>query len=457
MPTQARRAAFAILLRVETQSSYAAELLHSPLTADLSAPDAALATELVLGTLRWQAQLDFIAQQLTKMKWESLDPEVRTALRLGLYQLRFLTRIPPRAAVHESVEIVKISGKRSAAGLVNAVLRKGGAVDLPSLRPQSMPALDWLAVETSHPAWLLDRWEKRFGLPAARSLAGADNQPPPTCLRIAPNRTWTEIESQLRPIGVELSPGGFLKDSRQVLKGTVTRTDLLRRGDLVAQDEASQIVPLLLAVQEGHRVLDLCSAPGNKTAQLARHAGPPGLVIAGDLHWHRLRDWPEMTSSVWGLAMPKPAPISKVALDGCASLPFRTRFDRILVDAPCSGTGTLRRHPEIKWRLQPSDIQDLAEKQLRLLASASAALDTQGRIVYSTCSLEPEENRGVIARFLAAHPEFRLLPLRGETARLQPFFLPGSAWILDNDFLETFPDRDGTDGFFAAILERETP
>lgn len=448
MPTPARRAAFAILLRVETQSSYASELLHSPLTADLSAQDAALATELVLGALRWRAQIDFIAQRLTKIKWESFDPEVRVALRLGLYQLRFLTRIPARAAIYESVELVKSAGKRSAAGMVNAVLRKGVDLDLTSLRPQSMPELEWLAVETSHPAWLLARWEKRFGLEAASKLAAANNRPPPACLRIQSlNRAWTEIESQLHADGVELSPGRFLRDSRFVSIGNVTRTDLFLRGELVAQDEASQIVPLLLDVQEGHRVLDLCAAPGNKTAQLAGRAGPSGCVFAGDLHWHRLR---EMIAPLSG------APVSKVALDGCVPLPFRSRFDRILVDAPCTGTGTLRRHPEIKWRLKPSDIEDLTDKQFRLLDNASAVLETPGRIVYSTCSLEPEENRGVIERFLAAHPEFRLLPLRQEAARLRPSFLPDSTSIIDKDFLETFPHRDGTDGFFAALLEKRT-
>jgi 16S rRNA (cytosine967-C5)-methyltransferase len=310
-----------------------------------------------------------------------------------------------------------------------------------------LPDLEWLAIETSHPAWLLDRWEKRFGLEAARSLACADNQPPPACLRsLSPNPIWAEIESQLRNDGVELSPGRFLQDCRVVQKGNITRTNLFRQGTLLAQDEASQIVPLLLDVQEGHRVLDLCAAPGNKTAPLAVRAGPSGHVVACDLHWHRLR---EMITSAFG------APLSKVALDGCVPIPFRTRFDRILVDAPCSGTGTLRRHPEIKWRLQPSDIEDLAEKQFRLLDNAAAALDAHGRLVYSTCSLEPEENRGVLERFLASHPEFRLLPLRQEAPRLQSFFLPAANRILANDFLETFPDRDGTDGFFAAILTKK--
>jgi 16S rRNA (cytosine967-C5)-methyltransferase len=444
MPTPARRVAFTILLRTETQSSYATELLHGPLTADLSVQDAALSTELVLGTLRRQATLDFIAQQFTQKKWGSLDAEVRVALRMGLYQLRFLTRIPARAAVHESVELIKAAGKRSAAGLVNAVLRKGAEVDLIALRSPSMSESEWLAMETSHPEWLLARWERRYGREAALTLAHANNQPPATCFRLnSPSGSFSEIESRLREEGVELSPGKFLKDCRIVEKGNLTQTDPFRRGELIVQDEASQMVPYLLDVQEGQSVLDLCAAPGNKTAQLAQRIGPSGRLIAADLHRHRLR---EMTSLPPGLR------VWKVALDGSQPLPFREPFDRILVDAPCSGTGTLRRHPEIKWRLKPSDLSVLAQKQFRLLESAAAALKAGGRLVYSTCSLEPEENRDVIKRFVEAHSEFRLLPLREEAERLHPFLIPASARILERDFLETFPDRDGTDGFFAAIL-----
>ena len=460
MPTPARRAAFAILLRVETQASYASELLHSPLTAGLSAPDAALATELVLGTLRRQNTLDFIAQQLTRFdsaprlrsgqahhrrqNWASLDAEVRVALRLGLYQLRFLTRMPPRAAVNETVELVKTAGKRSAAGMVNAVLRKGAGVEWASLRPAAMSDSEWVAIENSHPAWLFARWERGYGRDAALSLARANNQPATAFLRSnSPTRSLAEVEQQLRDQGVELRSGNFLKDCRAVAQGNITRTEFYRRGEIVAQDEASQMVPLLLDVREGQSALDLCAAPGNKTAQLARWVGASGRVIAGDLHWHRLR---EMTP------LPPHARVWKVALDGCQPLPFRNRFDRILVDAPCSGTGTLRRHPEIKWRLQPADVQDLSQKQLRLLESAAAALETGGRMAYSTCSLEQEENQEVVERFLNQHPEFRLLPLREDAGRLEPFFLPASASILEKDYLETLPDRDGTDGFFAAIL-----
>ena len=444
MPTPARQVAFTILLRVETQASYATELLHGPLTADLSEQDAALSTELVLGTLRRQATLDFIAQQFTPRKWASLDPEVRVALRLGFYQLRFLTRIPPRAAVHETVELVKLSGKRSAAGLVNAILRKGAEVELASLRSSSISDSAWAAIETSHPAWLLARWERRYGREAALSLARANNQPPATCLRLnLQSNNFSVIESQLRTEGVALCPGKFLRDCREVSQGNITRAEAYRRGTIVTQDEASQIIPYLLDVHEGQSVLDLCAAPGNKTAQLAQRTGPSGQVIAGDLHWHRLRAMPSLPpdSRVW-----------KVALDGCRPLPFRECFDRILVDAPCSGTGTLRRHPEIKWRLKPSDLADLSQKQARLLDGAAAALQPGGRMVYSTCSLEKEENQDVIERFLEAHTEFCLRPLREDASRLQAFFLPSATWSLEKDFLGTFPDRDGTDGFFAAIL-----
>ena len=460
-PTAARRIGFEILLRVEKQASYAADLLNSPLTADLSKRDAAFCKELVMGTLRWQATLDFIAHHWVRRSWSSLEPEVRLALRMGLYQLRFLTRVPARAALYETVELVKAAGKRSAAGLVNAVLRKDSESDtatdsvresakgtpafgvphcLAALRPPSMPELEWLGVEYSHPPWMLERWIARYGRPQALALALANNQAPTTFLRLNPSRqTETELEEQLRELHIHLRPGTFLVQCRAVVNGNITRTDAWRRGEVIVQDEASQIVPHLLDVQEGHRVLDLCAAPGNKAAQLASLAGPSGVVVACDLHFHRL-------------AKVAALPLRRVVLDGTYPLPFRVMFDRILIDAPCSGTGTLRRHPEIKWRLKLTDIQSLAKKQLQLLSNAAAALSWGGRMVYSTCSLEPEENGSVVENFLAAHPEFRLLPLRADAKRLWPFFHPSSRWILEEEFLVTSPARDGTDGFFAAIF-----
>ena len=442
MPTPARRAAFEILLRVETQASYAAELLHGPLAANLTERDAALCTELVQGTLRWQGTLDFIAQHFAATRWERFDPEVRIALRLGLYQLRF-TRVPSRAAVSESVELVKAARKVSAAGLVNAVLRKGGEVKLASLRPPDMAEFEWRSIETSHPAWMLERWTNQYGPAEALALARSNNQPPVTYLRSAGlSRSLAEIAEALRQESVETRPGTFLKSCLAVEKGNIAKTKLLHRGDVVVQDEASQIVPHLLDVQAGHTVLDLCAAPGNKTGLLARWTAPTGYVVACDIHLHRLRQ----------CARPLQNNVHRVALDGERPLPFAAQVDRILVDAPCSGTGTLRRNPELKWRLKPADITALAEKQLRLLESAASVLKPGGRIVYSTCSLEHEENQDAVARFLAAHPEFDSLPLHADAPRLSSFFNEAAERLLAADYLATSPARDATDGFFAAIL-----
>ncbi|MBI4463330.1 MAG: 16S rRNA (cytosine(967)-C(5))-methyltransferase RsmB, partial [Acidobacteria bacterium] len=444
MPTPARQAAFDILLRVHTRSSYAAELLHSERTQGLPSSDLALCTELVLGTLRWQATLDFIAQQFVQTSWTSLDPEVQVALRMGIYQLRYLTRMPARAAVHETVELVKRARKGSAAGLVNAVLRKAAGADLESLRPPDMPPWEWWGIEYSHPAWLLECWGRQYGQQTALELARANNQSAPTFLRLnLSDGSLQEAEEALRREGVETRPGRFLKSCRAVEAGNVAHTELYRRGEVLIQDEASQMVPYLLAVQKGQRVLDLCAAPGNKTAQLAQWVGNSGRVVACDLHADRLKQL---------LSHHRFANIIPVVLDGRRTLPFSALFDRILVDAPCSGTGTLRRNPEIKWRLSPGDLAALAEKQGQLLESAATVLSVSGRLVYSTCSLESEENQAVIERFLRRHPEFRFLPLREEAARLEPDFQPPALAILQQEFLQTWPPRDGTDGFFAAIL-----
>ena len=444
MPTPARQTAFRILLRVETESSFAADLLHSEAVRDLPASEIALSTELVLGTLRWQGTLDFLARQFLRAPWASLDPEVRVALRMGLYQLRFLSRMPARAAVHESVELVKQARKRSAAALVNAVLRNAKDADLTSLRPPGMSEWEWGSIEHSHPAWLLERWSRQYGSEEARKLAHANNQPAPATLRLNPRgRTLKELEQALPQEGIETQPGRLLKHCRTLIRGDVMQPELYRRGEVAIQEEASQIVPHLLDVQEGQRVLDLCAAPGNKTAQLAQWAGRSGWVVACDIHLHRLRQLVPAGDF---------ANVRRVALDGRQPLPFAIPFDRILVDAPCSGTGTLRRNPEIKWRLSPSDIPALHEKQLQLLDSATEALAAGGRIVYSTCSLELEENQEVIDNFLNKHSNFRLLPLRADAERLEPWFHPSARRILEGEFLQTSPAREETDGFFAAIL-----
>jgi 16S rRNA (cytosine967-C5)-methyltransferase len=348
----ARQIAYDVLERVEG-GAWASELLLSAAAA-LDSRDAGLASEIVFGVLRYRAQLDFLIAHFGALR--KLDKEVRTALRMGIYQTRYLERIPAHAAVMETVELVKRARKRSAAGMVNAVLRK---VD--------RAAVEWPTreVELSCPEWLLARWERNHGPDAARSIALA-------ALR---------------------EPHKYLRGAR-------------------FQDIGSQSIVPLLALERGHTFLDLCAAPGNKTAQ-ALEAGVR--AVACDLHLHRLRGLRGLGADL-------------VVLDGTRPLPFARRFDRILVDAPCSGTGTLGRNPEIKWRLRPDDLADLHGRQTALLRNALAALAPGGRLVYSTCSLEPEENRDVIAEAAAGRAV--------------------TVW-------ERLPGRDAGDGFQAAVIKSD--
>ncbi len=450
---------------MEKQASFASELLRGQLTHNLSLRDAALCTELVMGSLRWQGKLDFIARRFTQGGWLKFDAEVRIALRLGIYQLLNLTRVPAHAAIGESVELVKRAGKTSAAGLVNAVLRKASALahgsNFANLRPVGISDLEWKTIEWAYPDWLLARWAARLGIAQAALRAESSNQAPVVYVRGNQADSAEKILEDLIAANVNATPSAILKDCITILGGEVTATGLYHRGEIAIQDQASQLIPLLLDVRPGHRVLDLCAAPGNKTALLARYAGASGnstqgRVIAGDLHHHRLR-----YSMVPAMASGGPNPaanIHRVVLDGTQPLPFGVVFDRILVDAPCSGTGTLRRNPEIKWRLQPEAIPQLAALQFNLLDRAAAALLPGGRIVYSTCSFEPEENRGVVEAFLASHSEFRLVRLREESPRLTPFMREASdprvGNLLAADYLETSPEQNATDGFFAALLQR---
>jgi 16S rRNA (cytosine967-C5)-methyltransferase len=340
----AREIAFRVLLRV-ARGGYASDLLRRE---SGHARDLALAEAIVMGCLRFQAQLDYLTELYSGRSTAKLDEEVRAALRMGIFQLRYLDRIPAHAAVADSVELVKRARKRSAAGLVNAVLRK---VDR---APVAWPDR---ATELSVPAWMLERWERRYGVETAAAIARAALEEPST------------------PVNPQTG----------------------RRQDVAAQS----IVPLL-AIEPGMTVLDLCAAPGNKTAQ-ALAAG--ARVVACDRYWRRLRE--------------APAEAARVVLDASAPLPFSAQFDRVLVDAPCSGTGTLARNPEIKWRLKPGDLPRFAELQRKILANAQAACKPGGRLVYATCSLEPEENEGV-----AAGGEHHL----------------------------RLPGREAGDGFFAAVL-----
>lgn len=437
----ARLAAFEILLRVEA-GAYASVLLASR-EGELKPQDRALCHELVMGVLRRQLWLDRLAEHYSNRKVAELDLAVRVVLRLGLYQLRFLSRVPASAAVNESVNLTHFARLRSAGSFVNAVLRR--ATREADFDPTSIihDPLERLAVATSHPSWLIERWRKAFGADEAEAFARSNNEPAAVAFRVVSNRAVeADVCERLIQAGAKLVPSRIAKGAWRVTGAQSLLAELASAGQVYLQDEASQLVAEALKVESGEYVLDLCAAPGSKATQIAGGSleitGRSAIVVASDLHEHRLRTVVS-SSKLQGLSN-----IHCLALDGLRPLPFRDgSFDRVLVDAPCSGTGTLRRNPEIRWRISPADIEDLSARQNQLLDNAARAVKPSGLLVYSTCSVEPDENEAVVQSFLENNETFRLAALR-----LDP------ALAIFAGMARTWPHRQGTDGFFICALER---
>lgn len=419
----ARRAAFDILRRV-ADGTFSSVLLALE-EPKLKTPDRALCHELVLGVLRRQLFLDKIVEHFAKRNVESLDLPVRIALRLGLYQLRFLSRIPASAAVNESVTLVRTAKLSSAAAFVNAVLRR--AVREADYDPASaaQDPLEKIAIETSHPVWLIERWEQSFGLAEAESFARANNDVPPTAFRVVHTRAdEQEVLGKLTGAGAAIERSTIAAGAFRASGGLTVLRELSASGLIYLQDESSQLVAQMLDAQPGERVLDLCAAPGGKTTLLADRAGDDAVIIAAD------RSAIRMATVTATTALHQLRNLRPILLDAGAELPFEpASFDRILVDAPCSGTGTLRRNPEIRWRLTSDDFQSFASTQKQFLRNAVKVLKPGGRLVYSTCSVERDENESVVEDFLQTHPLHLLQSQR------------------------TWPQREGSDGFFIALLE----
>lgn len=438
MPAPARIAAFDILLRVEREQAYAVELLHSPAIDNLSTADRNLTTEIVMGVLRWRSILDELIAYFSFTPFAKLDLEVVTAMRMGVYQIALLSRVPSHAAVNETVELVKRGKKASAAGLANAVMRKILAQQKSGKRISSQGTV---AEVFAHPDWLVQRWIQQFGPDVALKICEYDQQIPETVLRLS----RAGDEDALRREGIELAPGALMRSARRVITGDVTRTSLFSEIKVAIQDEGSQLVAAL--VGSGKRILDCCAAPGGKTAALATRL-PEAEIVAAELHPHRARLLRRMA----------PQQNVQVLTANALQLPFKAEFDRVLADVPCSGTGTLARNPEIKWRLRPADIPDLHARQVAILRAAMRHTAAGGRIVYSTCSLEPEENEDVLAECLNGNTEFHLVSIAEELERLRgagELVWHEGATLTRGGFLRTIPGVHPCDGFFAAILEKQ--
>ena len=433
----ARRAASEILRRVETETAFASVLL-AKLDATMRDDDRALCHELVLGVLRRRLWLDRTLEHFTNRPLETLDLPVRLSLELALYQIKFLTRVPPSAAVNEAVNLVRAARLKSAAGFVNAVLRRVTRErDFDPVAELSDP-IEKVAVGTSHPRWLIERWANSFGLDRAEQLARANNSPAAMAFRLTlrGREQKNQILATLAAAGARVTQSKLTPESWRVSGAPAMAHRLAREGLIYFQDEASQMVAYLLNVHSGDRVLDMAAAPGSKATHMAMLA-PDATIIAGDAYVHRVKTMRELAQS-------QNARIHVVAHDALRELPFgRQSFDCVLLDAPCSGTGTLRHNPEIRWRLDPGQIDELSSQQQIMLENAARMVRGGGRVVYSTCSVEIQENESVIYSFLSNHRDFsRALQTRFNELRTEA------------GDIRTWPQRDDVDGFFVAILER---
>ncbi len=450
----ARITAFEILLRVITEEAYASNLLAAPRYENLSSADHGLAHELTLGVLRWQARLDFFIEHFTKRKIIKLDTEVVIALRLGLYQLLFLDRIPAHAAINDSVNLVKLYKKKSAAPMVNAVLRavqREGKDTLEKSIAAIKNAVEKLSVTTSHPDWLLQKWVERFGADETQALAQANNHTPRTAFRFnrkvqdeVPTREWlTAHNIQFR--ASEICPDAFVIEAGNLS----AKSEALQGNWIYWQDEASQLVAHLTgnsALCTPYSALDLCAAPGSKTSLLASLLPEDVTIVACDVHLHRLQTLRELA------ARAKIQNINVLQLDATKPLPFAVekQFDLVLLDAPCSGLGTLQRHPEIKWRITPDKIHELVALQKTLLENAATQVRAGGLLAYSVCSTEPEEGEALIAEFHAAHAEFRDVTRE----RLTALGREAAKFLTLTFGVRTFTPQHGCENFFVCLLEK---
>lgn len=447
----ARVAAYEILKSVdEGRSDLPSAIAHARTTL-ADDRDQALAAEIATGVERWRAALDHVVAAAAGRPLRRLDPEVLRILRLSAYQLLHLTRVPAAAAVDDAVDLTRRVGKRSAAGFVNAVLRAltraRHRLPLP-VRPEPPygrrdEALAYLSITLSHPEWLAARWLDRLGFEAAEARLTFNNQAAPLTLRANRLRvTRDALADHLEREDVITRPTVFAPDGLVVESGHPLRGEGYAQGWFVVQDEASQLVATLAADRARGRVLDACASPGGKTTAVAAALGSTGLVVACDVRDRR------MALLVRTLAACGADRVRLVQASLLEHPPFTIRFDTVIVDVPCSGLGTLRRDPDIRWRRHEADLAAFADAERRMLARAAEAVAPGGTLIYATCSSEPEENDGVVRGFLNTAGDYSIVDVRQSPGRLSPD-------VLDTDgFLRTTPERHGLECFFAAVLTR---
>lgn len=444
----ARKAAFDVLIAVEKGRSHSDDLLRGKAVNALSLADRNLATTLVLGVLRWQIRLDHELRALLTHPGAKLEPAVLIALRLGAFQILHLDRIPARAAIDESVELAKQAGHRFASGMVNAVLRKLNAaprVELPAGNPVE------LALATAHPEWMVERWAHTYGLEAARTICRHGQSEPALTIRLED----ATADEELTTANIHSEPGSLLTAARTVVSGDVLSSTAYQTGRIRFQDEGSQLVAELAAAAGSDpvgRILDACAAPGGKTLILAERQ-PDARIVACEASPQRL-DALRKRLAIYAERI-------ECRFADATLLEEDSAFDLALADVPCSGTGTLSRNPEIRHRLRPEDLERQSERQRGILRAALRAVRPGGRVVYSTCSLEPEENEQVVAAVLADETDACLCSFEPIIAQLlRSGVLTGSGaeklagCLTPEGAIRLLPGIANTDGFFIALIHR---
>jgi 16S rRNA (cytosine967-C5)-methyltransferase len=436
-----RDAALSILMEINNNQAYSNLLLHRTIKKyNIETKDRALLTELTYGTLQHRMTLDYYLEPFVRGK---LDGWVRELLRMSLYQIVYLTKIPPHAVVHEAVEIAKRRGHKRIAPTVNGILRsvlRKGVRSLENLED----GVAKIAIETSHPEWLIERWIELYGEEDAIAMAHENNNPASVTMRVNTAKTTVdEAIAALKAEGIEVRRGEVVPESLISESGNPSNTDSFKKGLITIQDESSMLPVNALDVEPGMKVLDMCAAPGGKTTHIAEKMNDEGEVYAHDIHAHKIK---LIQSNAERLGLESIIPKSGDSRE-LVNLYGESSFDRILLDAPCSGFGVIRRKPEIKYVKNENDIKGLLTIQSELLDTAEKLLKPNGIIVYSTCTVEHEENRGMVEKFLEKHKNIELIPL--------PNLHENKKLSIENDTLQVLPQHFGGDGFFVAAFRKK--
>jgi 16S rRNA (cytosine967-C5)-methyltransferase len=448
MKKSIRHLASDILDQVQKNKAFAGFLLDEYLDAfEISGtPDGRLLTHLVYGVLRQRGHLDWILAKLCRRNWEKMDESVKNILRSGLFQLKFSSRLPAFAVIDEAVKVTK-NVNFAKSGLVNAVLRNflrhGDEITFPS--PDKNPA-EYISAFHSHPLWLVRNWIKSFGIKETEALCAADNELPPLTLRTNTLKiTRDDLKEKLSTAGSDVkctsfSPDGLVLDNNEA---PLRKTKFFQDGYMRIQDEGSQLISYVVNPKSAESVLDVCSGAGGKTTHLAAILKNHGIISAIDNDFNKIEELKNDAKRL-GITI-----IGTYQADMTGVLPnfLKDKFAHVLVDAPCTGLGTLRRNPEIKWHISAADFFDLNKTQQKILHNASSAVKSGGHLIYSTCSFAPQENEHIVSNFLKEHSDFSISPLPG---------IISSQFIDDQGYFRTFPHLHNMDGFFVAVLKRKS-